>query len=85
MCREFGRELTARELLHALRQLDADGDGRVSYDEFLAWWSHGLSVDVVMRNSPTQLRSATIARPTPAPPRPPPGRPTSTTSPRSAT
>ena len=38
-----------------------------------------------MRNSPTQLRSATIARPTPAPPRPPPGRPTSTTSPRSAT
>ena len=64
MCRELGRELTARELLHALRQLDADGDGRVSYDEFLAWWSHGLSVDVVMRNSPTQLRSATIARPT---------------------
>ena len=47
MCKEMGRPLDPVEHAHAMRVLDASGNGLVSYEEFLAWWAHGLSMDVV--------------------------------------
>ena len=47
MCKEMGRELTPFEHENAMFVLDSNRDGTVSYDDFLAWWAHGLSMDVV--------------------------------------
>ena len=47
MCKEMGRALTPFEHENAMFVLDSNRDGTVSYDDFLAWWAHGLSMDVV--------------------------------------
>ena len=47
MCKEMGRVLSPFEHENAMRVLDSNQDGTVSYEEFLAWWAHGLSLDVV--------------------------------------
>ncbi|TPX43516.1 hypothetical protein SeLEV6574_g05020 [Synchytrium endobioticum] len=36
---EFGYYLSEDELTMAVRVLDVDGDGSISYDEFFKWWS----------------------------------------------
>ena len=38
----MGLELDGEREQVLLQQLDADGDGSISYDEFLWWWGRGL-------------------------------------------
>lgn len=38
--RALGDEPTAEELAMALEGLDTDHNGRISFDEFVAWWSN---------------------------------------------
>ena len=43
LCRELGKSLSEEEMSMAMRVLDTNGDGRVSYEEFFAWWSKGAA------------------------------------------
>jgi Ca2+-binding EF-hand superfamily protein len=36
--RGLGAELSAEEVVIGFSEIDADGDGRISWPEFLAWW-----------------------------------------------
>ena len=36
---EFGDELSHPEKLLAFEATDANGDGAIAYDEFVAWWT----------------------------------------------
>eukprot|EP00614_Pseudopedinella_elastica_P027611 CAMPEP_0172615824 /NCGR_PEP_ID=MMETSP1068-20121228/62526_1 /TAXON_ID=35684 /ORGANISM="Pseudopedinella elastica, Strain CCMP716" /LENGTH=237 /DNA_ID=CAMNT_0013421085 /DNA_START=82 /DNA_END=795 /DNA_ORIENTATION=- len=38
LCTNLGSTLEPNELETALHSLDKNGDGKVSYDEFIAWW-----------------------------------------------
>lgn len=38
ICEALGMEMEEHELKMALLDVDRDGDGRISWDEFLAWW-----------------------------------------------
>ena len=38
--RALGDEPTADDLVMALEGLDTDHNGRISFDEFAAWWSN---------------------------------------------
>jgi len=40
----LGKEMSDAEVAETLALLDADGNGAVSYDEFMVWWAEGLSV-----------------------------------------
>lgn len=40
VCGALGESLTGNELEVAFKQLDASGDGKISFDEFFAWWSN---------------------------------------------
>jgi len=43
LCASLGRELSEEDALQVLAQLDTDGSGAVSFDEFLLWWAQGLT------------------------------------------
>jgi Ca2+-binding EF-hand superfamily protein len=38
LCRDLGYRLNETEFSMAVKVLDADGNGSISYDEFLSWW-----------------------------------------------
>lgn len=38
ICEALGMEMEEHELKVALLDVDRDGDGRISWDEFLGWW-----------------------------------------------
>ncbi|KAI9011297.1 hypothetical protein BC832DRAFT_550293 [Gaertneriomyces semiglobifer] len=38
MCHQLGYHLSDEELNLAVKKLDVNGDGRISYDEFINWW-----------------------------------------------
>jgi hypothetical protein len=38
LCQSLGTSLTAHELESAILLLDGNGDGKISYQEFLEWW-----------------------------------------------
>ena len=40
----LGKEMSDAEVAETLTLLDTDGNGAVSYDEFMVWWAEGLSV-----------------------------------------
>ena len=39
MCKAMGRELSPAEHAAAMRAIDSDGGGNISYEEFVAWWA----------------------------------------------
>jgi Ca2+-binding EF-hand superfamily protein len=41
MIYDMGHKLNEVELVAATQQLDKNGDGRISYEEFMSWWSRG--------------------------------------------
>ena len=43
----LGKEQSDDELAVALAALDTDGDGSISYEEFLWWWSKGFSFEAL--------------------------------------
>ena len=43
----LGKEQSDNELAVALAALDTDGDGSISYEEFLWWWSKGFSFEAL--------------------------------------
>ncbi|MBX5481720.1 MAG: EF-hand domain-containing protein [Myxococcaceae bacterium] len=38
LCEALGMEMDDEVLQAGLSVVDADGDGKISWDEFLAWW-----------------------------------------------
>ena len=58
MCREMGRALDALQVTRALAVLDKHGNGRVAYDDFLAWWAAGLELSPIYAadGAPQRLR-----------------------------
>ena len=45
LCKELGQELTPDQLQIAIRHLDADGAGTISFDEFFPWYQQGMKVE----------------------------------------
>jgi len=49
--KELGKELDAAELEECLKDLDQNKDGKISYEEFAAWWTSGRQgLTGIMRN-----------------------------------
>ena len=40
MAEQLGFKLTVDELNTAIKEMDLDGDGEVTFDEFVAWWNN---------------------------------------------
>eukprot|EP01089_Gocevia_fonbrunei_P012756 TRINITY_DN3102_c0_g1_i1.p1 TRINITY_DN3102_c0_g1~~TRINITY_DN3102_c0_g1_i1.p1 ORF type:complete len:161 (-),score=46.38 TRINITY_DN3102_c0_g1_i1:148-630(-) len=40
LCYEMGHKLTQTEISVAVKQLDHNGDGSITYDEFQKWWAN---------------------------------------------
>eukprot|EP01048_Picozoa_sp_COSAG05_P000393 COSAG05_NODE_11_length_38500_cov_831.349861_2_plen_231_part_00 len=38
MCQRMGKQLSEKEFVRAMDAMDGNGDGNVSFDEFIAWW-----------------------------------------------
>lgn len=38
LCVRMGHKLKDKQLAKAMTELDADGDGTISFDEFEQWW-----------------------------------------------
>ena len=45
LCKELGSPLDHNELVAALGCMDTDGNGKIDYDEFYAWWAGFKNVD----------------------------------------
>ena len=50
MCMEMGVLLSEAELRAAVHVLDADGDGKIGYDEFQRWWATTDRFERLRRN-----------------------------------
>ena len=50
MCMEMGVLLSEAELRAAVHVLDADGDGKIGYDEFQRWWATADRFERLRRN-----------------------------------
>ena len=47
--RELGRVFIGTDLEDAMAEMDADGNGEVSFEEFVAWWEKGGKLSVLER------------------------------------
>ena len=46
LCVKMGKRFTPSQMKAAIFQMDADGSGEVSYEEFENWWSHNGGLDL---------------------------------------